>query len=843
MYMCVKIWRLLTILCVLFEAWQAGGQNVLSVIDQQVHAAFIDAINYHPNKAREFLETQSCTVFIPPDKAILQSKFYPFYHMTNYAYTNKTLPRYVVSQYPSGVNLYITKIERADGEFKRMYVNDAEIRMGSGQTVTFQYGGEQIEQTIFYIDRVLHPLVKTGVILYEKKSARPPLSYHTIVLSPDVNARILITYPGEYNNIGTDAHDGEWPRRVKTGDPRYDATFWRDLDKPGLHTFFLPLQRFTRKYRYEEYSYYDIVRAHIAEDSILIPYAADRYHIRECKKPSVDTRQKPLHPPPTTTKKPSGRKRQESNEIISDDIMETDYTSESTIREDTVEEDEEDNNRDNDEQFMEEGGAEEKFVKSEDDKSKILSIRKRSAKPNDANKVEANNELANEISEKGKTELVAIANVEISQNDNEDNEGEYEIPVSSPLVEKQMKRQGTESTGAPAATAAPAAPDPPTPDTPVTEAASSGDADTGPLGQASYVCTIGFEYEKTSKKVNLVHPSPPPPRNETAANPNTGAAAPVNRRAFPTASLGLSIFELRKKNIIVRNGVIHIIDGVMCVINQTIVEFLKNPNIDQMKNFGQFSTIFDWRMLAYLDQVNEITVFVPMNKGIQEAYIRIATRRLATRRKKIEDVFTYHIIKGIHTIDSIWNSKTKKLKSISPPDTVLEFFFTADPNDEERPDVIIQCRGHNVTLELQDIRKTNGIIHMIDNLLGYYANTIYDKMNEDKYDRYRDTLIMGEYSEFNDQLKKRNETYMYFVPDNAAWDAVEMDYPPAKKHLFMKEFTYHSRYLMERHLVYGTDFTLQELYDINQAKGEPLVLQLLGKNFLRIEVEKDEGMV
>lgn len=62
----------------------------------------------------------------------------------NYAYTNQTLPRSIVSQFPAGSNLYITEVR--DGGYKQIFVNSAEIQLSLTKHTKVVVHGEEVSQ-------------------------------------------------------------------------------------------------------------------------------------------------------------------------------------------------------------------------------------------------------------------------------------------------------------------------------------------------------------------------------------------------------------------------------------------------------------------------------------------------------------------------------------------------------------------------------------------------------------------------------------------------------------------------------------------------------------------------
>lgn len=98
--------------------------------------------------------------------------------------------------------------------------------------------------------------------------------------------------------------------------------------------------------------------------------------------------------------------------------------------------------------------------------------------------------------------------------------------------------------------------------------------------------------------------------------------------------------------------------------------------------------------------------------------------------------------------------------------------------------------GQGVTAEVvePDIGATNGVIHVIDRLLGIPQHTIAQKLSMDPM--MSSAYSLGNQNHFNHMFNNTDEAFTYIVPSNQAWDAINDQYASVHKILFMGSFAY-----------------------------------------------------
>uniref|UniRef100_A0A1A9WIU5 FAS1 domain-containing protein n=1 Tax=Glossina brevipalpis TaxID=37001 RepID=A0A1A9WIU5_9MUSC len=155
-----------------------------------------------------------------------------------------------------------------------------------------------------------------------------------------------------------------------------------------------------------------------------------------------------------------------------------------------------------------------------------------------------------------------------------------------------------------------------------------------------------------------------------------------------------------------------------------------NPRIDRAKTFSEaiVSQLPEDQKDAILEnKEGEFTIFLSVN----DSNIRDFNERYRSKEKI--KTLRRHIVRGRHNYESI----KEKGKLTTLDGDILKFYFSPDPNYPGEELVKLECRGHNTTVELFDIDKTNGIFHMIQHVLGYYTGTIYQRMRDDEFRQYR----------------------------------------------------------------------------------------------------------
>nr|XP_041631123.1 fasciclin-1 isoform X4 [Drosophila kikkawai] len=303
---------------------------------------------------------------------------------------------------------------------------------------------------------------------------------------------------------------------------------------------------------------------------------------------------------------------------------------------------------------------------------------------------------------------------------------------------------------------------------------------------------------------------------------------------------GVVLAEIVKANIPVRNGVVHLIHRPLMIIDTTVTQFLQsfkfmNENAENGALRKFYEVIMD-NGGAVLDDINnlsEVTILAPSNEAWNSSNINNILRD----RNKMRQILNMHIIKDRLNVEKI---RQKNANLIAQVPTVNNNTFLYFNVRGEGSDAVITVEGGgvNATVIQADVAQTNGFVHIIDHVLGVPYTTLLGKLESDPM--MSDTYKMGQFSHFNDQLNNTQRRFTYFVPRDKGWQKTELDYPSAHKKLFMQDFAYHSKSILERHLaISDTPFTMKDLVKISQESGSVILPTF--RDSLNIRVEEEAG--
>nr|NP_732164.1 fasciclin 1, isoform C [Drosophila melanogaster]AAN13714.1 fasciclin 1, isoform C [Drosophila melanogaster] len=304
--------------------------------------------------------------------------------------------------------------------------------------------------------------------------------------------------------------------------------------------------------------------------------------------------------------------------------------------------------------------------------------------------------------------------------------------------------------------------------------------------------------------------------------------------------VGVVLAEIVKANIPVSNGVVHLIHRPLMIIDTTVTQFLQsfkfmNENAENGALRKFYEVIMD-NGGAVLDDINsltEVTILAPSNEAWNSSNINNVLRD----RNKMRQILNMHIIKDRLNVDKI---RQKNANLIAQVPTVNNNTFLYFNVRGEGSDTVITVEGGgvNATVIQADVAQTNGYVHIIDHVLGVPYTTVLGKLESDPM--MSDTYKMGKFSHFNDQLNNTQRRFTYFVPRDKGWQKTELDYPSAHKKLFMADFSYHSKSILERHLaISDKEYTMKDLVKFSQESGSVILPTF--RDSLSIRVEEEAG--
>ncbi|XP_076656486.1 fasciclin 1 Fas1 domain-containing isoform X2 [Halictus rubicundus] len=290
---------------------------------------------------------------------------------------------------------------------------------------------------------------------------------------------------------------------------------------------------------------------------------------------------------------------------------------------------------------------------------------------------------------------------------------------------------------------------------------------------------------------------------------------------------GVVLAEIVKANIPVRNGVVHLIQRPLMVVDTTVKDFLEEKEDGPVYKFYETIRDFGDEIMSTISQLREVTLFAPSNAALEEPGVQ----KILQDKERVKEILNLHCVKERLPLDKIKN------KSVSQVPTAADrkkLYFNVVQGPRGNQTVTVEGGGVNATVITANIAATNGIIHIIDRVLGVPYTTVLEKLKTDPM--LNVTYILGQRRDFNDQLNDTTKRFTYFAPRDYAWNVAEVSYPSTMKKLFMPDFTYHTKQILERHLVIANEaYTMAKLKEMKH--NDSIILPTVRDN-LKIRVRE-----
>ncbi|KAH8388654.1 hypothetical protein KR093_011727 [Drosophila rubida] len=296
---------------------------------------------------------------------------------------------------------------------------------------------------------------------------------------------------------------------------------------------------------------------------------------------------------------------------------------------------------------------------------------------------------------------------------------------------------------------------------------------------------------------------------------------------------GVVLAEIVKANIPIKNGVVHLIHRPLMIIDTTVTQFLQdNGENGALRKFYEVIMDAGGGVLQGINDLSEVTILAPSN----EAWNISSIDNIVRDRKKMTDILNMHIIRDRLNVEKIRQKNANLIAQVPTVNNRTFLYFNVRGEGTDTV-VTVEGGGVNATVLQADVAQTNGFVHIIDRVLGVPHTTVLGKLQTDPM--MSDTYRMGQFSHFNDQLNNTLRRYTYFVPRDKGWQKTELDYPSAHKKLFMRDFYYHSKNLLERHLVIADHaYTMKEL--VQMSLTDTVTLQTF-RDSLKVKIEEEAG--
>ena len=200
-----------------------------------------------------------------------------------------------------------------------------------------------------------------------------------------------------------------------------------------------------------------------------------------------------------------------------------------------------------------------------------------------------------------------------------------------------------------------------------------------------------------------------------------------------------------KANIPVQNGIVHLIDKPLMVVARSLYDYLMEEGRDPNNRLHSFAMLMKDKGGSFGEALLESkdgTLLAPSN----EALMNVDKNRLnyiLGHQHLRNEVFGLHFVRErVSSNDKrIWTSQEEGF-SVAASYAFNRVWFNYVPSSQR---FSVEGRGVNASALETDIGTVNGVIHVIDRVLGIPYQTIAQKMRVDPIMRWEIAIMSKPY--------------------------------------------------------------------------------------------------
>ncbi|XP_026321963.1 fasciclin-1 isoform X7 [Hyposmocoma kahamanoa] len=263
-------------------------------------------------------------------------------------------------------------------------------------------------------------------------------------------------------------------------------------------------------------------------------------------------------------------------------------------------------------------------------------------------------------------------------------------------------------------------------------------------------------------------------------------------------SKGVVMADIVRANIPVKNGVVHLIQRPLMVVDTSVIDFLKGIE----KEDGPLSKFYEVIMdlgpnnpfLNELMNAKDVTLFGPSN----DAWNERSVQHIVRNHQKLKEILNLHLVRERLPMDLILQNNQNQIYQ-APTALPRKYLYFNVLQYGHNQTLTVEGGGVNATVTQPNIAATNGFVHIIDRVLGVPYTTVFEKLKTDPM--LNITYSLGKRQMFNHPLNDMEHRYTYFVPRDHAWMKFQIRHPSAFKALFREDYGYFTKQLLERHVI------------------------------------------